>query len=51
VREACLALGVKKTVEIPEAERGRAAAFVITAAEGRQLHLRTCASALKTSSR
>jgi amidase/aspartyl-tRNA(Asn)/glutamyl-tRNA(Gln) amidotransferase subunit A len=41
VREACLALGVKKTVEIPEAERGRAAAFIITAAEGGQLHLPT----------
>ena len=39
MREACLALGVKKTAEIPEAERGRAAAFVITAAEGGQLHL------------
>jgi Asp-tRNA(Asn)/Glu-tRNA(Gln) amidotransferase A subunit family amidase len=30
---------VRKIVEIPEAERGRAAAFVITAAEGGQLHL------------
>jgi AtzE family amidohydrolase len=39
VRDACRHLGVKKTVEIPEAERGRAAAFVITAAEGGQLHL------------
>jgi len=39
VKEACRALGVRRTVEIPEAERGRAAAFVITAAEGGQLHL------------
>jgi len=39
VREACHSLGVRKTVEIPEAERGRGAAFIITAAEGGQLHL------------
>jgi len=39
VKETCRALGVRRTVEIPEAERGRAAAFVITAAEGGQLHL------------
>jgi len=39
VKDACRSLGVKKTVEIPEAARGRAAAFVITAAEGGQLHL------------
>jgi AtzE family amidohydrolase len=39
VRSACKKLEVKKTVEIPEAGRGRAAAFVITASEGGQLHL------------
>jgi AtzE family amidohydrolase len=39
VKQACRGLGVKKTVEVPEAARGRAAAFVITAAEGGQLHL------------
>jgi AtzE family amidohydrolase len=39
VKDACRRLGVRKTVEIPEAARGRAAAFVITAAEGGQLHL------------
>jgi len=39
VRSACKKLGVKKTIEIPEAARGRAAAFVITASEGGQLHL------------
>jgi AtzE family amidohydrolase len=39
VKDACRGLGVRKIVEIPEAERGRAAAFVITAAEGGQLHL------------
>jgi|CXWL01.1.fsa_nt_gi AtzE family amidohydrolase len=39
VRSACKKLDVKKTIEIPEAGRGRAAAFVITASEGGQLHL------------
>ena len=39
VRIACEKLDVKKTIEIPEAGRGRAAAFIITAAEGGQLHL------------
>ena len=39
VRSACKKLNVKKEIEIPEAARGRAAAFVITAAEGGQLHL------------
>jgi 1-carboxybiuret hydrolase len=33
------ALGVSRRVEIPEAARARAAAFVITAAEGGNLHL------------
>jgi AtzE family amidohydrolase len=33
------ALGVTKTVEIPAAGLGRAAAFIITASEGGQLHL------------
>ena len=33
------ALGATRTVEIPEAARARAAAFVITAAEGANLHL------------
>jgi 1-carboxybiuret hydrolase len=33
------ALGVDRVVEIPEAARARAAAFVITAAEGANLHL------------
>ena len=39
VHSACKRLDIKKTIEIPEAERGRAAAFVITASEGGQLHL------------
>jgi 1-carboxybiuret hydrolase len=39
VKEAARALGARRSVEIPEVERGRAAAFVITAAEGGQLHL------------
>ena len=39
VTETCAKLGVQETVEIPEAARGRAAAFVITASEGAQLHL------------
>ncbi|WP_298255186.1 AtzE family amidohydrolase [Bradyrhizobium sp.] len=33
------ALGVNRTVEIPEAARGRAAAFVISTSEGASLHL------------
>jgi aspartyl-tRNA(Asn)/glutamyl-tRNA(Gln) amidotransferase subunit A len=33
------ALGVTKTVEIPEAARARAAAYVITTSEGASLHL------------
>jgi aspartyl-tRNA(Asn)/glutamyl-tRNA(Gln) amidotransferase subunit A len=33
------ALGVTKTVEIPEAARARAAAFLVTSAEGANLHL------------
>ncbi len=39
VRKACETLGVSRTAEIPEAGRARAAAFVITASEGSQLHL------------
>jgi len=39
IREKSEKLNVKKTIEIPEAGRGRAAAFVITAAESGQLHL------------
>ena len=33
------ALGARRTVELPEAQRARAAAYVITAAEGAGLHL------------
>ncbi len=40
VREACACIGVTQTVEIPHADLARAAAFVITAAEGAQLHLK-----------
>ncbi len=36
---AAVALGAKSTVVIPEAARARAAAFVITATEGANLHL------------
>ena len=39
VKAAAAALGGTRTVEIPEAARARAAAFVITATEGSQLHL------------
>jgi 1-carboxybiuret hydrolase len=39
VLRAAAALGAPATVQIPYAEEGRAAAFVITAAEGGQLHL------------
>lgn len=39
VRLAAQALGVNREVEIPEAARARAAAFVITASEGAALHL------------
>jgi Asp-tRNA(Asn)/Glu-tRNA(Gln) amidotransferase A subunit family amidase len=39
VKAACRKLGARKTVEIPQAAQGRAAAFVITASEGGQLHL------------
>jgi AtzE family amidohydrolase len=39
VTQATAALGVTRTIEIPGAARGRAAAFVITASEGAQLHL------------
>jgi AtzE family amidohydrolase len=39
VRKAAQTLGSVKTVEIPDAAKGRAAAFVITASEGAQLHL------------
>ena len=33
------ALGIERTVDLPEVARARAAAYVITAAEGAQLHL------------
>ncbi len=39
VLSVCDQLGVTRTVELPEAGRARAAAFVITASEGSQLHL------------
>jgi aspartyl-tRNA(Asn)/glutamyl-tRNA(Gln) amidotransferase subunit A len=39
VKAAARSLGARRTVEIPSAAEGRAAAFVITAAEGGQLHL------------
>ena len=39
VARVAKALGVTATVEIPEAARARAAAYVITAAEGASLHL------------
>jgi len=39
VQRVAASIGVARTVEIPEVARGRAAAFVITAAEGGQLHL------------
>src|SRR6266851_5292293 len=38
VAKVARALGVTRTVEIPEAARARAAAFVITASEGANLH-------------
>jgi 1-carboxybiuret hydrolase len=39
VARVAMALGASKTVEIPEAARARAAAYVITTAEGASLHL------------
>jgi AtzE family amidohydrolase len=39
VARVAKALGASKTVEIPEAARARAAAYVITTAEGASLHL------------
>lgn len=39
VRRAAQALGVTAEVELPEVERARAAAFLITATEGGELHL------------
>jgi aspartyl-tRNA(Asn)/glutamyl-tRNA(Gln) amidotransferase subunit A len=39
VAKVAQALGVTRTVELPEAGRARAAAYVITAAEGAALHL------------
>src|SRR5258706_4610712 len=39
IEKAAEKLGSDKTVEVPEAGRGRAAAFVITASAGGQLHL------------
>jgi len=40
VARVAAALGARDTVELPEAARARAAAYVITAAEGAQLHLK-----------
>ncbi len=39
VERVASALGATQTIEIPEAERARAAAFVITTSEGAALHL------------
>ncbi|HXL68152.1 MAG TPA: AtzE family amidohydrolase [Xanthobacteraceae bacterium] len=39
VTRVAAALGARETVELPEATRARAAAYVITAAEGATLHL------------
>src|SRR5205823_11593342 len=39
VEAAAAALGVTRRVEIPEAQRARAAAMIITASEGARLHL------------
>ncbi len=39
VARAAEALGARRTVELPEAHRARAAAYLITAAEGATLHL------------
>ncbi len=39
VRKAASALGVERTVTIPDAEKARAAAYIITASEGGNLHL------------
>jgi len=39
LERAAAALGVTRTIELPEAQRARAAAYVITATEGAALHL------------
>ena len=39
IKGVCDEIGVTRTVELPEAGRARAAAFIITASEGSQLHL------------
>ena len=39
VRRVVDGLGIQRTVVLPEAERARAAAYVLTAAEGAELHL------------
>ncbi|MCS0501030.1 AtzE family amidohydrolase [Ancylobacter mangrovi] len=39
VARAAAALGASRTVELPEVERARAAAYIITMAEGASLHL------------
>ena len=39
LQRAAKALGIKREIEIPEAERARSAAYVITATEGAALHL------------
>ena len=38
VDRVCAALGVSRTLELPEAARARAAAFIVTAAEAGELH-------------
>jgi AtzE family amidohydrolase len=40
VGKAALALGVTRTATIPDADKARAAAFIITACEGANLHLK-----------
>jgi 1-carboxybiuret hydrolase len=47
MQRASTALGIKLEIEIPEAERARSAAYVITATEGAALHL----DRLRTSAR
>jgi AtzE family amidohydrolase len=44
VEKVAKVLGVKQTVTIPEAERAKAAAFIITAVEGANLHLKNLRS-------
>ena len=39
VQTVCAALDTKQSLELPEVKRARAAAFLITASEGAELHL------------